>query len=453
MLEIATVDSEESALRLVESVRESAMAQIATSMADLERDVSEILSEVRAKGDRALLDYTRKFDGVDLAEGGIEVSPADLEAAVSALPEELLSALENTIDQLREYFESQYAAVAGEFEFRRSGIEDRFFVRAVKRAGVYVPGGRYRYPSTVLMTVIPAEVAGVEEVVLCTPPARTGFLDPLVAAAARLAGADRVFMVGGVQAIAAMAYGTETVPRVDLVVGPGNAYVTVAKKLVFGEVGIDSLAGPSELVVVAADSADWEWVASDMSAQAEHGPGGVTIAAVFSSEAAEALQQRLREEIEADGRPELAQNLKAGGAIAICADEDLALALVEAVAPEHVQISLGDDERSAAFAERIGSAGAIFVGEGTPVALGDYVAGPSHVLPTGGAARFQSGLGVYTFLRYTNSVRAVGLAPELESAALELANSEGMRSHRRSIEARGAARTAVDGPTAEGPDR
>lgn len=435
MLRTFTVDSAEAAASAVSAVRRSAAVGVSPS-GEIEDDVAAVVAEVRRRGDEALVEYTRRFDGIDLGVSEIEVAPDDLDAAVETLSGKTRRALESAACQLRRYFEAQYASVAGEFEFRRGGFDIRFLVRPVRTAGIYVPGGRYRYPSTVLMTVIPAVVAGVEEVVVCTPPAPTGSLDPIVAASARLAGADRVFVVGGVQAIAAMAYGTESVPRVDLIAGPGNAYVACAKRLVFGEVGIDALAGPSELVVVAGDAARWDLVAVDLAAQAEHGPGGLTIAAVFSSGAACSLVEAVTKELDSDGRPELRHNLEAGGAVAVCGDEDAALAVIEEAAPEHVQVMLDDEGQGRAFAERISSAGAVFVGTGTPAAFGDYVAGPSHVLPTGGSARFSSGLGVYSFLRFRNSVRAGEVSNDLATAADELAACEGMVSHRRSLEVR-----------------
>jgi histidinol dehydrogenase len=450
LLESIIVDSRGAAASLVATLRHRAASQVAASTEEIQSDVAAIIKDVRLRGDEALIDYTKRFDGVDLSDRGIEVPLEELDAAVAALSGQARDMLESAIFQIRQYFEAQYAAVAGEFVFERGGFDVRFVVRPIAKAGIYVPGGRYRYPSTVFMTVVPAEVAGVEEIVICTPPSPDGTLDPAVAAAARLAGAERVFMLGGVQAIAALAYGTQSVPAVDLIAGPGNAYVACAKKMVVGDVGIDAVAGPSELVVVAGDSAPWDLVAADLTAQAEHGPGGLAIAVVFSDQAAASLNGRLAEEIESDGRKELEDNLKAGGAIAICRDEETALAVVEQAAPEHVQIMLDDEVRSEEFAARIASAGAVFIGAGTPAAFGDYVAGPSHVLPTGGSARFSSGLGVYTFLRFHNNIRAGVVSDDLVTAARELARTEGMHSHLKSLELRPRGGSIGDGAPAGG---
>ena len=430
------VESEKDATSLVDSVRRSAASGVSTSAGALEAEVASIIDAVRQKGDIALYEFTKHFDGVDLSDRGFEVSPAALEAALQEIPHSAVTALARAVDQVRAYFKEQYAAVASEFHFQRGGIDVRFVVRPVESAGIYVPGGRYRYPSSVIMTVVPAVVAGVRSVTLCTPPTPRGGLDPLVGAAARLAGAHRVFTLGGVQAIAAMAYGTETIPQVDVVVGPGNAYVACAKRMVFGQVGIEAVAGPSELVVVADDYAPWDLVATDLAAQAEHGPGGLAIAVVFSEKAAEALNKAVTEEVAKDSRDQLRKTMQAGGAIAVCRDEECALRVVLAAAPEHVQVMMREPARCERFADRINCAGVVFLGSSTPAPYGDYIAGPSHVLPTGGSAKFASGLGVYSFLRYQNYVVNSGISEELEQAAFELASVEGMVAHARSIQRR-----------------
>ncbi len=436
MLQRFSLDSPSGARSVVASLRQSASSRLTAGEEDLEERVAQIVADVRARGDQALVEYTQRFDGVDLRGRSLEVAREELEALAQAVPATERFAIEEAAEQLRSYFEAQYAAVAGRLEFERGGFEVVLEVRPVARAGIYVPGGRYRYPSTVLMTVIPAKVAGVEEVVLCTPPNRDKRLDPYVAAAAWAAGADRVFMVGGVQAVAALAYGTESVPGVDLVAGPGNAYVAAAKRQVFGDVGIDALAGPSELVVVAGDGADWGLVAVDLLAQTEHGPGGIAVAAVFSEGSADSLVQAVEQAVEEDGRPGLREDLEAGGAVVVCSDQEAAVGLVDEIAPEHLEVMLSSLEDCRAFAARVRSAGAIFLGQQSPAVFGDYVAGPSHVLPTGASARFSSGLGVYSFIRYRNTVRAADLEQGLAEAAAVFADVEGMKSHGESARAR-----------------
>ena len=392
------------------------------------RTVREILARIRGEGDAALLEYTRRLDRVEAdSVAELELGPEALDAALAGIGAAEREALEFAAARIREYHEHQRGA---SWEYR-DALGNRLGQRVVPldRVGVYVPGGRASYPSSVLMTVVPASVAGVGEIVM-TAPTPGGAGNPLVLAAARLAGVHRVFRVGGAQAVGALACGTETVPRVDKIVGPGGAWVAEAKRQVFGPVGIDMIAGPSEILVVADGSQDPDWLAMDLFSQAEHDEAAQAILVSPDGDlldAVEAAVARLLPTLERSAIVEA--SLGGRGALVRVADLDAAVALVNRVAPEHLELAVEDPD---ALLPGIRHAGAIFLGRHTAEVIGDYVAGPSHVLPTFGTARFSSPLGVYDFEKRSS---VIGCSPEgaaeLGRRAAVLARGEGLDAHAR----------------------
>jgi histidinol dehydrogenase len=392
--------------------------------------VAEILAAVRTDGDAALRELTARFDGCRIDE--LRVPPTEIESALDRIDPDLRAALEFARDQILAWHEAQRGREA---RHERSGIQVHELVVPVERAGCYVPGGRAVYPSTVLMTAIPARVAGVPEVVLCVPPAADGTVpDPTLAAAA-LAGVDEVYRVGGAQAIAALAFGTESIRPVDVIVGPGNAYVAEAKRQVIGVVGIDSLAGPSEVAVVADATADPLLVAADLLAQAEHGPGGAVALVTWDVAVADAVDAALAELTAGlDRRAEAEATLASGGRAVIVESPARAIEAVNAIAPEHLELLCTDAEL---LVPSVRHAGAVFVGPDTPAVLGDYVAGVNHVLPTGGTARFASALRVDDFQKHVHvvSTDAVALA-RVAPYVTVLAEAEGLTAHAAAVRLR-----------------
>ena len=393
-----------------------------------EQAVARILADVRRDGDRALLDYTHRLDGVSL--DALQVPPQSLQEAWQGLAPDLREALGMASRRIRAFHE----------RCLREGWIDRGLglgqaLRPLERVGLYVPGGSARYPSTVLMSAIPARVAGVREVILATPPGRDGRVPQSTLAAASLAGVDRVYAMGGAQAIAALAYGTESVPRVDKVCGPGNIFVTLAKKMVFGTVDIDGLFGPTETLIVADDSADPALCARDLLAQAEHDPLASPILITTSLEVARTVSRQVEEQLVNMERREIAAAAVEGqGAVVVVDSLERAFELANSYAPEHLALLVRDPW---AHLDKVRHAGAVFLGEASGEALGDYIAGPSHVLPTGGTARFSSPLGVETFLR---RMSVIGL-DEATSRALAkpgavIARAEGLGGHAAALEAR-----------------
>ncbi|HLH71110.1 MAG TPA: histidinol dehydrogenase [Candidatus Dormibacteraeota bacterium] len=389
--------------------------------------VRAICRQVALRGDAALREYSRRFDGW-APDGGepLALGPERLRAALDALPPAQRSALELAAGRIRAFHEAQ---VFSDLE----GPEGlRLITRPVRRAGLYVPGGRVPYPSTVLMTAIPARVAGVQEVFLATPPARDGSVAAPILAAAALAGVDRVYRMGGAQAIAAFAYGTETVPRVDVVAGPGNLYVNLAKREVFGAVGVDAVAGPTEVLVVADRTAPPELVAADLASQLEHDPMAWAVLATDSAALADAVEESFRDLLRTLERAEVVRAARC--CIVLASSIEEAIGLANDFGPEHLELIGEEAER---WLGRVENAGAVFLGPSTPVSLGDYVIGPNHTLPTSGAARFASPLGVYTFLKRWSVAR---VSPEgletLADAASTLARMEGLTAHAHAIEAR-----------------
>lgn len=394
--------------------------------------VRGIIDRVRREGDAALLDLTRRFDGADLAERGLVVTPQELEAAAAAVPPELRGAIDRLVERLRELARRQLPLPWSE---ERDGVRSGEVVTALRAVGCYVPGGRAVYPSSVAMTVVPAVVAGVREIVLATPPAADGSVHPAVLYAAARAGATRIVKVGGAQAIAALAYGTASVPAVDKVVGPGNVYVTEAKRQLAGVVGIDGLAGPSELVLIADGSADPAVLATDLAAQAEHDPEAETVFVTPDEGLLHATLAALEAEVAAAPRAEtIRASLAARGRAVLVADLEQAAEVANDLAPEHLQIVTADPR---ALAERIRAAGAVFLGPFTPVPFGDYGVASNHVLPTAGSARFASGLRAADFVTVRTVVEcspaaAAALAPEV---AL-IAETEGLAAHARAARIR-----------------
>jgi histidinol dehydrogenase len=410
-------------LRGVSGDLRSLLVRPAAAADDVAETVAGILAEVRAEGDVALRRLTARLDGCELDD--LRVPRAECIYALSALDGELRAALELALDQIRAWHETQREKEA---RHEQRGIEVHEVLRAVDRAGCYVPGGRARYPSSVLMTAIPARVAGVNEVVLCVPPDADGHVAMPVLAAAELAAVDEVYRVGGAQAIAAMAFGTESIPAVDVIVGPGNAYVAEAKRQLYGVVGIDGVAGPSEVAIVADATLDPEWVAADLLAQAEHGPGGGATLITWDEGVAERVDLALETLLLTTTRREDAEaTLVDGGRVVLVDDEVRALDVANALAAEHLQLMCAD---AALLVPLVRSAGAVFVGPYTSAVLGDYVAGTNHVLPTGGTARFASALRITDFQKHIHVVHADAVAVErVAPAARIIAEEEGLFAH------------------------
>ena len=362
--------------------------------------VRAILEDVRQRGDAALIEYTRRFDGATLSPRAIRVTEDEWKEAERAVPPEIIESLRYAARRIETFHENQRPTSWFIHDEHGSLLGVR--VTPVDRAGLYIPGGSAAYPSTVLMNGLPAKVAGVPERILCSPPGSDGRMNSVVLAAARLAGVTQCFKVGGAQAIAAMAYGTETVPRVDKIVGPGNRYVALAKRLVFGQVGIDMIAGPSEVVVVADQTAKAAWIAADLLAQAEHDVLARAICLTPSAELAEAVRGEVSRQLKELPRQEIAAKaLEGHGAVVVTRDLREAIELVNGLAPEHLELMVADPF---ALLPNVRHAGAIFLGRHTPEVVGDYVAGPNHVLPTGGTARFSSPLGVEDFVKRSSVI-------------------------------------------------
>jgi len=391
-------------------------------------EVSAILQDVRAHGDAALIEYAARFDGCVLQPAELRVDEEALRRIASRVESRVLEAIREAIRRVRAFHELELPQ--SWMVETEAGVRLGQRITAIDRAGLYVPGGSAGYPSTVVMNVVPAQVAGVGRVIVATPP-RTLQENPAVAAALVELDVTEVYAVGGAQAIAALAFGTETVPRVDKITGPGNRYVAAAKKLVFGAVGIDSIAGPSEVVIVAEDTAHAPYIAGDLLAQAEHGEDASAILLTTSNPLALEVVRNLTIQAGKLSRARvIEESLTRYGGIIVVDDMDEACAIVNDLAPEHLEIMALDEE---SIASRVRNAGAIFFGPHSPAAVGDYLAGPSHVLPTGGGARFSSGLGVYDFLKRTNTVKFS--AAELKRTApliAAIANAEGLDSHGRS---------------------
>jgi histidinol dehydrogenase len=399
---------------------------------DVNDAVAAIIAKVRAEGDSALIELTRRFDGLDLEVAGIRVAAAEIEAARAKIDAKTLAALELAHERILDHHKRQLPS--DDRYTDATGVELGNRWTPVSSVGLYVPGGTASYPSSVLMNAVPAKVARVKRVVMVVP-AQKGVLNPLVLVAASLAGVDEIYRVGGAQAIAALAYGTESIAPVAKIVGPGNAYVAAAKRQVYGQVGIDMVAGPSEVVVIADRENDPAWIAADLLAQAEHDEAAQSILITADASFAEDVVAAVETELSTLPREATARaSWRDYGAVILVRSLDEAPALADRLAPEHLEIATSDPE---ALAARVNDAGAIFVGRYTPEVIGDYVAGTNHVLPTARSARFASGLSVLDFVKRTSILKldAESLAA-LGPAAMTLAEAEGLEAHRRSVAVR-----------------
>ncbi len=402
------------------------------SDADVNDVVTAILADVRARGDAAVLDYTKRFDRFDLTAGTMAITPEEVDAARGKCTPETLSALATAAGRIRAFHEKQ---LPEDLDFTdAAGLRLGYRWQAVEAAGLYVPGGTAAYPSSVLMNAIPAKVAGVDRLVMVVPTP-DGVLNPLVLAAAAIAGVDEIYRIGGAQAVGALAYGTETIRPVDKIVGPGNAYVAAAKRLVFGTVGIDMIAGPSEILVLADGANDPAWIAADLLSQAEHDTAAQAILITDDASFADAVERAVEGHLKTLPRTGTAgESWATYGAVITVPDLADAIPLVDRIAPEHLEIATDNAD---ALGRKVRNAGAIFMGRYVPEAIGDYIAGPNHVLPTSRSARFSSGLGVLDFMKRSSLIecdaeglRAIG--PE----AVALARAEGLDAHALSISIR-----------------
>ena len=402
-----------------------------TPEVDVQRIVSDIISDVRARGDAALYEYCEKFDGVRL--DSLEVSAGEFDAAFEQMAPDFIDALQTAAANIRQFHEKQvrHSFIITE----REGVVMGQKVTPLDRVGLYVPGGTAAYPSTVLMDAIPAKIAGCGEIVITTPPGKDGRVNPAILAAAKVAGVDRVFKVGGAQAVAALAYGTDTVPCVDKIVGPGNAFVAEAKKQVFGRVAIDMIAGPSEILIVADGKSDPVHVAADLLSQAEHDRLASAVLVTDSMDLARAVQAEVERQVRLLPRVEIASaSIDKNGKIIVADDLEAAIGIANALAPEHLELCV---DNPFDYLDKVRHAGSIFMGRSCPEALGDYLAGPNHTLPTGGTARFYSPLSVDDFVKksqYTYFTRDA-LAAVKDKVAL-FARQEGLEGHARSVLAR-----------------
>ena len=415
--------------RLFETSKESDAKVIAA--------VKKILESTRRHGDRALCALTREFDGVDLKPSDLRLAPERLAQAWSELPKDLKKALRLALKRIETFHRRQARKSWTIKDPTGLNLSQRW--SPLKRVGVYAPGGTAAYPSTVLMNIVPAKVAGVSEIVAVTPPAREGVNNHITLGALHLCKVSEVYQIGGAQAIAALAYGSKTIPRVDKVVGPGNAYVAAAKRLLYGLIDIDAIAGPSEVMILADSSASPSWVAADLLAQAEHDVNAQALAVLIGEAASESwisdLQKEIRRQTNAAPRAAIIRkSLRSRGALIAVEDRETAAELANLKAPEHLEIAT---RKPHLLARKVSNAGSIFIGHYTPEPLGDYIAGPNHVLPTGGTARFASALSVDDFMRMTQVIEATpkGLQA-LRDATVRLAEAEGLFAHAQTIRAR-----------------
>ena len=396
---------------------------------DTQKTVRKIIIDVRKQGDRAVKRYTEKFDSLKLSQ--LAVSKKEIESASGKVDKKFLTALKLSAERIRTFHERQKEK---SWRFSNDGITLGQIIRPIERAGVYVPGGKAAYPSTVLMNVIPAQAAGVKEIAICVPTPEGG-INPYVAAAIKLLGVKEVYRIGGAQAVAALAYGTETIKKVDKIVGPGNIYVAVAKKMVFGEVGIDMVAGPSEILIIADKAANPEFIASDMLGQAEHDEMASSILVTDSEVIAHEVRSEIAKQLKALKRKDMAKkSLQKYGAIILIKNQAHAVETANRIAPEHLEVMTA---KPAGLLPKIKNAGAIFLGQWTPESLGDYAAGPNHTLPTGGTARFSSPLGVYDFIKRTSLLNfSKSGFMKLAGTVETLSDVEGLEAHGNTVRVR-----------------
>jgi histidinol dehydrogenase len=414
------------------------LAWESVSDAGVKQTVETVIADIRQRGDAALLEYTERFDHWQPQDAAaLELGAERLEAALETIPTAQRQALETAAERLRSYAEQQRLQ-GWQYQDAEGNLLGQK-ITPLDRVGLYVPGGKAAYPSSVLMNAIPAKVAGVPELVMAVPTPR-GEANPLVLAAAAIAGVDRAFAIGGAQAVAALAYGTETIPGCDKIVGPGNIYVATAKRAVFGQVGIDMVAGPSEILILCDGGTDPDWIAMDLFSQAEHDEDAQSILIAWDAAYLDRVGASIERLLPQMERSEIiTQALNARGALILARDQDEAAEVANRIAPEHLELSVAEPE---ALAEKIRHAGAIFMGRYTAEALGDYCAGPNHVLPTSGTARFSSPLGVYDFQKRSSLIMASAAgAAALADTASALARGEGLTAHARSAEYRGGDRS------------
>ena len=404
----------------------------------LEREVRSILKNVREKGDEALVHYTQLFDGVRIPLQKLWVKRGEVEEAYKKVPHEFLKTLKKAAHRIRRFHRSvnkrlsiPYVPQTARLE---KGIRLGQMIRPIERVGIYVPGGKASYPSTVLMAAIPAKVAGVPEILMVSPPQKEG-ISPAILVAADLAGVDQIYRVGGAQAIAALAYGTASIPKVDKIVGPGNRYVATAKRLVYGVVAVDMVAGPSEIVIIADEKTPPSYVAADLISQAEHDEMALAILITTSEVFGEEVRKELERQLSSLKRERIASaSLKQRGAILIVKDLDQAIELANQIAPEHLELSISN---APSLTKSVKHAGAIFLGPYTPEAIGDYLAGPNHILPTAGTARFSSPLGVEDFIKRTNLMSFTQSAlRRFEKDVKRFAEWEGLEGHYQAVQIR-----------------
>lgn len=407
------------------------LAKREVELPDITPVVAEILAEVKAKGDVALKDYTARFDGAQPSQ--LRVLPQEIEAARASVGPEMLTILEAAAGNIRAFHQKQVRQ--GFVMAEQPGVVMGQKITPLACVGVYVPGGTAAYPSTVLMDVIPARIAGVERVVMVTPPDKNGDISPVILAAASVAGVDEIYKVGGAQAVAALAYGTQSIPRVDKIVGPGNQYVAVAKRMVFGLVDIDMIAGPSDILVLADDSATPEYVAADMLGQAEHDVLASSVLVTTSRQLAQEVKQEIERQLPLLSRKEIAaQSLQNRGSIIIAQNDAEAMQIANQIAPEHLELCVKDPF---ALLPEVKNAGSIFLGHNTPEALGDYYAGPNHTLPTEGTARFSSPLSVDDFIKKSSYLYySQDALQKVGKDVAAFADSEGLQAHANSIRVR-----------------
>jgi len=405
------------------------LAWESVSSTDIAQTVDDIIANIRQNGDQALIDYTNKFDGMDVSDiSALTVDQSALKKAFDSLAEKEKTALQSAADRVRDYHQKQKQDTWTYTEDNGTLLGQK--ITPLDRVGLYVPGGKAAYPSSVLMNAIPAKVAGVEELIMVVPTPK-GVTNPLVLAAAHIAGVNTVFTVGGAQAVAALAYGTQTIPKVDKIVGPGNIYVATAKRAVFGQVGIDMIAGPSEILIICDGKTDSDWIAMDLFSQAEHDEDAQSILLCPDADFIKQVESSITKLLPSmDRKTIIATALKDRGALIQTKDMDEAIAISNQIAPEHLELSVEDPQ---SMLDDIKHAGAIFMGRNTCEAIGDYCAGPNHVLPTSGTARFSSPLGVYDFQKKSSLIMVSDEGANiLGDIAATLADGEGLQAHAQS---------------------
>ncbi len=393
--------------------------------------VSEIIENVRENGDKAVKEYTIKFDGK--APEKTEITVDEIDALISKCNKDYLVTVKKAADNIADFHKRQLQQ--SWLTTKNNGVIMGQRVRGLKRVGIYVPGGTAAYPSSVLMNAIPAKIAGVEEIIMCTPPQKDGTPNPNIIAAAKIAGVDRIFLMGGAQAVAALAYGTETVPKVDKIVGPGNIFVATAKKLLYGTVDIDMIAGPSEILIIADDSANPKFLAADLMSQAEHDKLASSILLTDSAEIAEKTKEELEIQMQNLSRNEIIKSsIDNFGAIIVCSDMNQAIDFANELAPEHLEVCCNNPME---YVGKLDNAGSVFLGNYSPEPLGDYFAGPNHVLPTSGTARFFSPLSVDSFIKKSSFIYYTEDALRADAEdVIRFADTEGLTAHANSIKVR-----------------